>query len=180
MGDIDREDPAYADVHALARAELPAVERALAEAYAGKHARRLAAQEGGEATYLIAWRGEQPLGHLLVRWHGAERDDVPSALRERPYLEDAAVLPVWRSRGIGTRLFEAAHELARARRCGEVGLAVGVENVRARALYARLGYREADLAPFRLTWSYTDAEGRPGTEGEDCVYMVKRLLGPHS
>src|SRR5579871_4827989 len=121
-------------VRPLARDELPAVERALAEAYAGQHARRLAWQEGGEATYLIVWQGEQPLGQLLVRWHGADRDDVPAALRERPYLEAAAVQPERQSRGIGTRMFEAAHALARARGCDEVGLAVGVENVRARAL----------------------------------------------
>jgi len=176
MGEHEPMSGSQVVVRALTRPELPAVEREFAEAHAGKHARRLSWQERGEATYLIAWLGEQPLGQLLVRWNGAERDDVPAALRERPYLEDAAVPPAWQSRGIGTRLFAAAHALARARGCGEVGLAVGVENVRARALYVRLGYREADIAPFRLTWSYTDAEGRPGTEGEDCVYMIKRLL----
>ncbi len=36
--------------------------------------------------------------------------------------------------------------------------------------------RDSSSAPFRLTWSYTDAEGRPGIEGEDCVYMTKRLV----
>jgi len=154
------------------------VEQALGSpAYAGQHARRFGFQQRGKATYLIAWLGEEPLGHLLVRWGGAPRDDVPAALRQRPYLEAAAVLPEFQSRGVGTRLFGAVEALAPERGFCELGLAVGVENVRARALYDRLGYLDAGSAPFRLTWSYTDAEGRPGIEGEDCPYMIKRLHG---
>jgi ribosomal protein S18 acetylase RimI-like enzyme len=176
MRAVAEDGPIPVDVRAMMRAELSAVERALGSpSYPGIHARRLAWQEGGEATYLIAWHGDEPLGHLLVRWGGAQREDVPSALRERPYLEAAAVRPEYQSRGVGTQIFEAAHALAQERGFAAIGLAVGIENVRARALYDRLGYVESGIAPFALTWSYTDAEGRPGIEGEDCIYMMRRL-----
>jgi ribosomal protein S18 acetylase RimI-like enzyme len=56
-----------------------------------------------------------------------------------------AVAPRWRRRGVGRRLLTAA--LARARQSGHaaVSLSVMPDNVRARELYARAGFRQVDL-----------------------------------
>jgi ribosomal protein S18 acetylase RimI-like enzyme len=51
------------------------------------------------------------------------------------------VAPHARGQGVGTRLLEAIAEEARARGYREVRLDVVEENLRARALYERLGYR---------------------------------------
>ena len=39
----------------------------------GKHRTRLALQEEGRATYLVAWLAGLPVGHALVRWEAAMR-----------------------------------------------------------------------------------------------------------
>ena len=54
-----------------------------------------------------------------------------------------------------------------------VGLAVGLENVRARSLYERLGYTPWEHGSFEVSW---DAPDHPsGRESETCIYMLKLL-----
>lgn len=38
------------------------------------HHRRFAVQERGEGVYLIAWHGDEPVGHFLLRWNGPDKD----------------------------------------------------------------------------------------------------------
>ena len=69
----------------------------------------------------------------------------------------------------------SVEETARAKGHATVGLAVGVENLRARALYLRLGYWETEIPPFEVTWTYRDGRGAERVEGETCTYFTKRL-----
>lgn len=57
------------------------------------------------------------------------------------------VAPEARGLGIGQRLVEALQALALAEGCDRVTLEVRADNAAARALYAKLGYREAALLP---------------------------------
>lgn len=57
------------------------------------------------------------------------------------------VAPDARGLGIGQRLVEALQALALAEGCDRVTLEVRADNAAARALYAKLGYREAALLP---------------------------------
>ena len=82
------------------------------------------------------------------------------------------------SRGIGTPLVEAAEELARSRGHNMVGLAVGVENVRAHELYSRLGFRDWSHGTFRTTWVVTEADGSEWEAFEEVIYMTKGLSPP--
>lgn len=60
-----------------------------------------------------------------------------------------------------------------ARGIGRVGLAVGVVNPRARALYERLGYVPWEHGSFEVSWN---APNHPsGRESEECMYLLKRL-----
>ncbi len=52
-----------------------------------------------------------------------------------------AVDPSFRARGIGRLLMEFLHEAARLRGATRVGLRVAPENLQARHLYERMGYR---------------------------------------
>ena len=64
------------------------------------------------------------------------------------YLDSIGVDPQMRSRGIGSKLFEAAFD--RARRLGfrKVGLIVDIDKPKAEALYLRLGFTVAGMKDF--------------------------------
>ena len=162
-------------IRPLSETELPALQGALPKSEPDRHRRRFAAQQNGGATYLLAWLDDLPVAHLLVRWRGPENPDLPAIAADRPCLEDLLVREDLRSCGIGTRLIAEAERLAGERGHGGVGLAVGVANARARALYDRLGYRDSGAPPFDLTWTYIDAAGRPRVEGEPCHYLTHAL-----
>ena len=164
-----------AEIRPVAPGEVPRLESALPRATPGLHRDRWERQERGEAAYLVAWEGGAPVGHVLVAWAGAPEEPVASALPGCPTLEDLAVRPDRRSRGIGSRLLAAAERLAAGRGCPRIGLAVGLGNDRARALYGRCGYVDAGLGPFVVRWPCRDGWGREGWEQEICTYLTKNL-----
>ena len=139
------------------------------------HARRFARQEAGECTYLVAWLGGRPVGHTEMRWTGCDAPEVRDA---RPGCPEIGGLAVWpeelRSRGIGSELIRAAEGLARERGLPEAGIGVGVDNPRAAALYARLGYRP--LLDYLDRYSYEDVDGTLRECVDACTFLVKELL----
>ncbi|TAK61102.1 MAG: GNAT family N-acetyltransferase [Dehalococcoidia bacterium] len=78
--------------------------------------------------------------------------------------------------GVGTELMRSAEQAARERGHATIGLSVGVDNTRARALYLRLGYRQADIPPFDVRWINRDERGVERVESETCTYFTRRLL----
>lgn len=73
---------------------------------------------------------------------------IPDPDRREWFIDNLAVLPGWRNRGIGSRLLAAA-EAQTCRLCLKAcSLDVEVENGAARRLYERMGFRR--VATFRL------------------------------
>src|SRR5512133_3887252 len=72
----------------------------------------LARLNQGDGFYLVAWEGEEPLGHLHL------------ALTDPPELQDVAVRVQHRRRGVASALTEAAEQEARARGFDRVRLTV--------------------------------------------------------
>ncbi len=140
-----------------------------------KHRQRLLRQQHGEAIYLVAWCGSMPLGHVLLKWKGAEDESVASQVRDCADLEDLYVHPGHRSQGIGIRLMLEAEAIVRHRGISKLGLAVDVRNTQAYSLYERLGYRDAGLGEYCISWTYLDKDGQPQTIEETCVYLLKDL-----
>ena len=164
------------DVRPVTRRDVLLLEVHLPFGVPEKHADRSARQENGRVVYLIAWYNGGPIGHALLKWQGAEEDQVASVLQGTcPDVEDLFVLESFRSQGVGRQILEAAERLARERGSGHIGLSVGVNNPRARALYERQGYRDAGLGPLHEHLEYLDASGRRQTWDETCVYLIKSL-----
>lgn len=162
-------------IRAVEAADLQIMASVLPTAAPDVYQRRLALQQAGNGLFLAAWYGSEPVGSLLARWEGVTDRFLAERLPSTPHLEALGVREDLRSRGVGTQLLASAEAAARARGCTRIGLAVGIENLRARALYARLGYRESDLGEFRTEWEVQDEHGQRHTEGETCTYFVKRL-----
>jgi ribosomal protein S18 acetylase RimI-like enzyme len=164
----------------LAPTDLPRLQRALPPEHPEAHVRRLADQRAGRVSYLIAWDGPRAVGHVLVRWGGTSNSELLWLLSPRdrpPYIEALFVREAYRSLGVGTALLGMAEDLAAARGHRKIGLAVAVENWRARALYERLGYREGAVRPFASGWTYIDEHGDEITEQEACLYLTRPLNG---
>ncbi|UVY85376.1 GNAT family N-acetyltransferase [Brachybacterium sp. NBEC-018] len=122
-----------------------------------------ARQERGESTFLIAWSGELPVGSCEV-------DEG-----ELPLLKNLSVDAPTRGRGVGSRLMEAAEELARPR--GRIACAVGLDNPRARRLYERRGYRATGQLE-TVSYEYVDDGGVRRTATETSETLVKDLGNP--
>jgi GNAT superfamily N-acetyltransferase len=133
---------------------------------------RFEAQERGESLLLIAWEGDEIRGRLGRLYLASKYDEVRAALGDFPEIN---ALDAWpQGRGVGTLLINAAEEIARARGCDKVGIAVLVDNVAARRLYERLGYEYwgdvLDVSEYR-----DEAGNVVHLQKDPAVYLVKNI-----
>ncbi len=118
-------------------------------------------------TYLVAWDGDEPVGHAHVAW---ERTHLGV-----PEIQDVFVLPQRRRRGIATALTAAAERLAAERGFDRISLSVSESgNDAARGLYQRLGYREAGVPPVRVEGTIL-IRGEPLAVDDVLLYLAKPL-----
>jgi GNAT superfamily N-acetyltransferase len=120
-----------------------------------------------DSTYLVAWEGSDPVGHVHIAWADTELGV--------PELQDMYVLPDRRSEGIGAELAAAAERLAAERGHGSCSLSVSDANPRAQRLYERLGYARADLPPKRVRGTIT-IRGEPFEVDDTLLYFTKRIV----
>lgn len=138
------------------------------------HAVRYARQVAGDGTFLVAWLDGRPVGHGEVLWNGCAAPEVRAACPDCPEVNGLGVWPEsLRSRGIGTAIVRAAEDLAVRRGIGRLGLGVGADNPRARALYERLGYRP--VADYVGRWSYERPAGTVHEVADPCTFLVRVL-----
>jgi GNAT superfamily N-acetyltransferase len=128
---------------------------------------RLDQHAAGGSTYLVAWEGDEPVGHAHLAWSGMH-------LR-LPELQDMFVLPELRGRGIGTALVDAAEQAVRDRGWERISLSVSRDgNPAARRLYEGLGYADAGVEPVR-TVGVIQLRGRPFQVDDTLLYLTKQL-----
>ena len=89
----------------------------------------------GDGDYLVAWVGDDPVGHAhLTR-------------TSPPEVQDVEVREDRRGQGIGAGLIDAAERRASERGDRTLRLTVSATNDGARSLYERLGFRATDEPP---------------------------------
>ena len=164
------------EIRPLTQEEIPLLDAHLdVGRLAGRHHDRFTQQQDGRLTYLIAWLDGIPIGHTMVRWGGTTDAYVAERISGCAHLEDLFVMPELRSQGIGTSILAEAERLSAGREYEQIGLAVGIDNPRARSLYERLGYIDTGFGEFEIGGTYTDIHGRQRQWREVCEYLVKRL-----
>ena len=114
----------------------------------------------------MAWDGEEPIGHAHIAWAGT-RLGVPE-------IQDVWVSPERRREGVATALTHAAEAEARRRGAGSISLSVGIANRAAQALYEKLGFTDAGLAPERVAGTI-NLRGMDVEVDDVLVYLVKAL-----
>jgi GNAT superfamily N-acetyltransferase len=120
-----------------------------------------------DSTYLVAWDGNDPVGHVHIAWADTELGI--------PELQDMYVLPERRSEGIGAELAAAAERLAAGRGHEDCSLSVSDANPRAQSLYERLGYGRADVPPKRVHGTIT-IRGQPFDVDDTLLYFTKPIV----
>jgi ribosomal protein S18 acetylase RimI-like enzyme len=118
----------------------------------------------GDGFYLVAWGGDEPLGHVHL------------ALTDPPELQGVYVRVERRRQGVGTALLGRAEDDARTRGFDRVGLGVSIDDVAAQAFYRRCGYVDPGDAPRRVTRTIEIRTG-PVDVDDTLLTWEKRLVG---
>ena len=137
------------------------------------HTDRFAMQARDEAIYLVSLVDDTIAGHLLLKWDGPDGDTLRRQIAPCAEIEDLRVVEALRSRGIGSAMIGEAARLTAARGQPRLGLAVGLDNDRARALYERFGFVRVDIPDFDVRWPYHTPTGELAWGSERCMYVIK-------
>ena len=120
---------------------------------------------------LLATSNDFPIGQLFILLHSlkyADEEEDPPA-----YFYAFRVMEMFRDMGIGTRLLEEGEAIVMSQGSERVRIAVARENVKARQLYERLGYRIYGQDEGK--WSYLDHLGVIHHQNEPCWLLEKTL-----
>jgi GNAT superfamily N-acetyltransferase len=153
--DVPAQDGGGIDIRELTEAELASVD-----------ARLPLHRLGNAQTYLVAWDGDEPVGHAHISWQGTTLG--------APEIQDVFVPEDLRGRGIGTELSRAAERLAGERGHDRISISASVANEGALRLYRRLGYRDADLEPQHVAGTIV-IRGQPVEVDDTLIYLVKEV-----
>jgi ribosomal protein S18 acetylase RimI-like enzyme len=167
-------------IRPLAEADVAALEERFPESGApsSRHRERWVLQRQGAGTYLVAWRGADPVGWVFLHRPGSERATAHARRLGAGEIQDLWVPDEFRGRGYGRSLLEAVERLAHDAGWHVVGLEVTVSNPHndvARAMYARHGYKDAGLGEFESGYYWWTESGERHWDGEPHRYLVKSL-----
>ena len=110
-------------------------------------------QKHGQAWALVAMVKGKVVGFgQLVRWG------------RRAEIADLIIRPEWRENGIGTAMIRQLIDIARQQNILEIEIGVTESNIRAMALYLRLGFEEKRRLLIDV-----------GRGVENVIYLVRRL-----
>lgn len=130
-------------------------------------------QSNGDIILFVAWLDGAAVGHVMVAWK--PRGDPWVEWAGCPWIYDALTHPDHRSRGVGTAMIQACEQAAWAHGARTLGIGVSVTNVRARALYERLGYRDPGIGARMTTGQWTSPDGVLRMWEDHVQYLTKSL-----
>jgi ribosomal protein S18 acetylase RimI-like enzyme len=128
-------------------------------------------QLAGQRLMIVADVNNYPIGQVFVQLDS--HDDIIFGARKRGYLYSLRVMAAFQHKGIGTALIREAESMLHERGYWTVSIAAAKDNIGARRLYERLGFRVFTEDDGR--WHYVDHEGRTRYVVEPCWVLEKNL-----
>jgi GNAT superfamily N-acetyltransferase len=136
------------------------------------HERHHDRQRAGQATYLVAWQDQEPLGSGVLQWGGCIGSNARTAYPGAVELNHLQVRDHYRGRGVGSALVAAAEALASQAGRDQMAVGVAEDNPDAERLYRRLGYRPTGVVDIS-EYDWITAEGAVRHETERDQLLVK-------
>ncbi len=121
----------------------------------------------GGGAYLVAWDGDEPVGHAYIAWEKTKLGV--------PEVQDVFVRLDHRRQGVACELTRAAERLAMERGREQISLSYSTANEPARRLYEKLGYARADVPPERVRGTIV-IRGEPVEVDDTLIYLVRDLI----
>jgi ribosomal protein S18 acetylase RimI-like enzyme len=140
----------------------------------GVHEAHHAHQRTGQATYLVAWQDQEPLGSGVVQWGGCIGSNARAAYPGAVEINHLQVRDQYRGQGVGSALIAAAEALAAQAGRDQMAVGVAADNPGAERLYRRLGYRLTGVVDVS-EYDWITAEGAVQHETERDHLLVKDL-----
>ena len=112
-------------------------------------------QQKGNRLMLVAECNHYLIGRLFVQFKG-NNPQIADGI-SRGYLYSFHILPVFRRKGVGTKLVQTAEALLQQRGFTQATIAVAKDNKAALRLYKRLNYKT--FAETSGQWRFLDHEG---------------------
>lgn len=112
-------------------------------------------QDGQVAGFVLCYHGQDiarldaPIIRRLQQLGQSAEEVIPEAHPDEYYLDSIAVHPSFQGKGIGSQLIASFEQLAAEQGHARLLLIVDEDNVKARALYERLGYTEDGMIHIR-------------------------------
>jgi GNAT superfamily N-acetyltransferase len=130
-------------------------------------------QQSDDAVYLLAHHDGEIVGQTILLRH-SKYDEVRA---DADPAEINALHADVRGQGVGTAIIRAAEEIASNDwNRSAIGLAVELDNDRARALYVRLGYEPWSGPHVIDVWTEQAEDGTVvRTHSDPCQYLLKRF-----
>ena len=122
------------------------------------------ARLGGRQTYFVVWDRDEPVAQACVAW--------TRTTLGVPEVQDVFVREDKRRRRIGEDLMRALEREIATRGYDRVSISYGITNDAAKSLYAKLGYRDAGIAPQRVQGRIMVRSG-PLDVDDTLIYLVK-------
>jgi GNAT superfamily N-acetyltransferase len=161
------------DIHPLRARELARIEADLPFHSHALWLDWLYRQERDVVTLFTCWWDDVAVGHAMVAWD--PRGDPYVEQVGCPWIYDVLTHPEYRSRGVGSAMLRVCEAEAHARGARVIGLGVAVTNLRARALYERLGYRVPGIGPRTTSGQWTGPDGVSRIWEDQVQYLLKYL-----
>jgi ribosomal protein S18 acetylase RimI-like enzyme len=133
-----------------------------------------AEQERGRASFLVAWRDDEPLGWLVIEWDGCVGPNARAAFPASAEVIHLHVRREHRRKGVGTALVGAAEAAIAARDLSTATISVSLENPDAARLYERCGYRHTGVTDV-CDYDWMDGAGATHHAHEVNELLIKRL-----
>lgn len=139
----------------------------------GVHDAHYRRQVSGDATYLIAWIGEEPVGSCMVQWAGPVGVTARRLCPEAAEMNHLQVRPEFRNQGAGRALIRAAEDIVVRAGPQHIALSVADDNDDGQRLYTRLGYAPTGVHDV-TEYDWVDRGGEVRHEAERNELLVKR------
>ncbi|MGB3187713.1 MAG: GNAT family N-acetyltransferase [Ornithinimicrobium sp.] len=139
---------------------------------AGVHESHFARHLSGDATYLVAWLGDEPAGSAMVLWTGPVGVNAAQVYPDVFEVAHMQVRSRYQGQGVGRVLMSAAQQVVMDAGARQVSVSVSDDNAGARRLYARLGYTPTGIKDV-VEYDWVSDTGMTHHEIEHSELLVK-------